>query len=77
MYSAKFYCEITLTHNVEIQRIFLIYIRDQVYIYIRPGPNPDDIKTAVFLSKRKSTNRPKIIWFFFRKFLAASEDLKL
>ena len=30
----------------------------------RPGPNPDEIKTAICLSKRKSTNLSKISLYY-------------
>ena len=35
----------------------------------RPGTNPGDIKTAVVLSKRKSTNRPKITLYYNVKWM--------
>ena len=75
MYSAKSYYEITLFHlltfvkfiySVQIQRTFLRFCtamandREITQKNRRPGLKPDDIKTAGFLSKRKTTNRPKI-----------------
>ena len=66
MYSVKSYYEITLMHllnivifarSVKIQReFFLIAIANDREITLkkqRPGPNPHDIKTAIFYRNEK------------------------
>ena len=59
---------VIFAHSVKTKRTFFFIAiandTESTQKKQRPSPNPNNIKTDISLSKRKSTNRPKITFYY-------------